>query len=115
MQLQITGSNKGKPTIEIITKVVNDESYRDEFFIIIKDDESFLQATGPNSGLHVEYKDAATNQIFFCSSGITCDELIALCMNYISEDNDWRKPHQWLPIEELNRGNSQATWSITGL
>lgn len=98
MRLEVTGSSVGEPTLELITKVVNDESYRDEFFIIIKDDESFLQATGPNTQLHVEYKDSTTDKHFYCSSNITCEELVTLCMKYIQEAEDWTGSHIWSPL-----------------
>ena len=114
MRLEITGKNIGEPTIELVTKVVNDENYRGEFFILIKDDESFLQATGPNDQLHVEYRDATTQEHFYCSSSITCDGLVSLCMRYINEEEHWNESYDWRPIEEFDNG-SQMAWSISGL
>ena len=101
MRLEITGKNVGVPTLELITRVVNDESYRDEFFIIIKDDESFLQATGTNLQLHVEYRDSSEAKHLYCSSAISCEELITLCMRYIKEDKNWSDTHKWSPLDDF--------------
>ncbi|MGJ8655827.1 MAG: hypothetical protein ACSHX6_05190 [Akkermansiaceae bacterium] len=119
MKLSLSGK-KVAATEELIQKVVHDQGYRDEFFILINDENEYvyLQATGPNEALHVEYRDGVSeDDHFVCTSQLSCDELEQLCLSYFKGDVSALQNYEWCRIADYNRdgGGGVGGWSISGL
>lgn len=77
MKLSISGKEV-VATPQLISKVVHDQDYRDEFFILIREDaeNSYIQATGTNSDLHVEYRDGISDDDHYvCTDPLSCEQL----------------------------------------
>jgi len=95
MKLDISGRTISNSTLEQIVKVIHDEKSRGDFFILIKDEHRFLQATGPNDQFIVEYREDAKSDMYSASNLLTCAELQELCQKYFVGDPNWSTDHEW--------------------
>ena len=95
MKLDITGKIIDKPSLEQIIEVIHDEKRRGEYFILSKSDSTFLQATGPNDQLIVEYREDNQSDMYSAASLLTCAQLQELCEKYITGESDWSAKYEW--------------------
>ncbi len=69
----------------------------DNFFIILKDKDDFIQAAFSDGNFVVEYKE--TGQQFAAEKVITKEETIQLFKDYYQEKNNWKEEIVWKKVE----------------
>ena len=119
MKLSISG-NEVEATRDLIHKVVHDQNFRGDFFILIRDEaeNAFIQATGPNESLHVEHcKGGADSEIFVCSEPLSCLDLEELCLAYLTGNTHALEQYEWCNLEGFKPSTDKSdgtSWSIGG-
>jgi hypothetical protein len=120
MKLSIEGKEV-EATRDLIHKVVHDQDFRGDFFILIRDEaeNAFIQATGPNKALHVEHcKGGADDEILVCSEPVSCLDLEELCLAYLTGDPQALEKYGWHSLEDFKPSegaSGEASWTISGL
>jgi hypothetical protein len=120
MKLSIEGKEV-EATRDLIHKVVHDQSFRGDFFILIQDEteNAFIQATGPNEALRVEHcKGGADSVILICSDPLSCHDLEELCLAYLGGETQTLEKYVWSRLEDFEPqppDSGGASWSISGL
>ncbi len=120
MKLSISGKEV-EATPDLIHKVVHDQNFRGDFFILIRDEaeNAFIQATGPNENLHVERREGGANQeIYVCSEALSCDDLEEICLGYLAGDIHILERYDWRHLKNISLPSAESggtSWSISGL
>lgn len=91
-----SGGSESPAEFEDVLQKLRDLHQLDDFLILAREEQIYMQTTGGPDAFHVEYRDGSEDQHFFCT--MNRGEVEAAFSLYAANDQTWRKLCAWEPL-----------------